>query len=143
MQEDNPKNNVDDKIEDIPEEQEEKEAKGIKPNQAVELFAGITSNLVPDLDIQTRQGQVVNMQDQYKKEYKKNKATYLEMIDFEELTEGGDLSEWPEWVRWTIAGAILIVPAGVNVMQYRKQAKQLMQREQSKNKNKNKGGNNN
>jgi len=128
------------KIENIDQDQDQKEkSSGIKPNQAVEMVASFSSAFIPNIEVQTQNG-YVNLREDYKNSYKnKDLDTFLDMIDFEELTEGGDLSEMPEWLRWTFAGGVLIVPATISVISIRKQVSKMQEsKKPNKNKNENK-----
>jgi len=138
QQQTNSNDPIKDKIKNVNSETEskDKKPKGIKPDQAVELFASLTANFIPDVKIKNPNGQVVNVRQSFKDQYKQGKADVLKIIDFEELTEGGDLSELPEWVRWAIAGGVLGIPAVFSVVKLRKEINQMQKTDSSKKENK-------
>jgi len=73
------------------------------------MIAKITSQFIPE-----------NEQEDYMNSYINTTYPILEMIDFEELTEGASFKDMPDWARMSIAGGALLIPAGLGIVKYNK-----------------------
>src|SRR6056297_950544 len=91
-------NSDNDSLSDQDNEQEEVK-EGLDPMQITQMIAKITSQFIPE-----------NEQEDYMNSYINTTYPILEMIDFEELTEGASFKDMPDWARMSVAGGALLIP---------------------------------